>query len=601
MEAFSVQLSPLFEWLVKTTIQGSVLIGLILLVKVILRGRLPIRWHYFFWLLLLVRLAAPRLPQSRFSIFNLVPESLQTGRVEILSILWLLGALVMACIVGARNFTLWKTVRRERPITDPQILDLLEDCKMEMGVQTIVGVVVSDRVKSPVLFGFVRPRLLLPQGILEAYGLEELRYIFIHELAHFKQRDIYLGWLMALLQIMHWFNPLMWFAFHRMRVDRELACDGLAVSMMQAHEPPRYGRTILNLFERFSQVSYVPSIAGILEDSSKLERRIKLIARFKKTSRKRSVGAVLVLAALACITLTDAYSAPPFIFGTPTNLGPTVNSSSDDDNPSISADGLSLYFQSRRSGGFGNADLWVTTRTSVSDPWEEPVNLGPTINSSSYDACPSISADSLELYFGSWRPGGFGDCDLWVTSRPTTDDPWGTPMNLGPTVNSSDAENLVEISADGLELFFGSKRPGGVGGWDIWVTTRTTINDDWGEPVNLGPTVNSSSGDGSPSISADSLSLFFDSSRPGGYGLWDIWVTTRATKDDYWGLPVNLGPVVNTVYGEAGPSISADGIQLYFSEWGGVFRPGGSGFIDLWQVEVDIVDNLTDKQDLKEP
>ncbi|NIP25470.1 MAG: hypothetical protein GWN67_13970, partial [Phycisphaerae bacterium] len=138
MEAINIQLSSLFEWLLKTTIQGSVLIGLILLVKVILRGRLPIRWHYFLWLLLLIRLAAPRLPQSRFSIFNLIPESLQTGRVEILPLLWLLGALVMAGIVGARNFSLWRTVRRERPITEPQILDLLEDCKMQMDVKTIV-------------------------------------------------------------------------------------------------------------------------------------------------------------------------------------------------------------------------------------------------------------------------------------------------------------------------------------------------------------------------------------------------------------------------------------------------------------------------------
>lgn len=325
-----------------------------------------------------------------------------------------------------------------------------------------------------------------------------------------------------------------------------------------------------------------------------------MIAKFKKTSRKRSVWAVLVLVALACITLTDAYSAPPFIFGSPTNLGPTVNSSSDDDNPSISADGLELFFSSDRPGGYGNGDIYVTTRETTDDDFGPPVNLGPTINSSSYDACPSISADGLELYFGSLRPGGFGNCDLWVTSRPTTDDPWGTPMNLGATVNSSDADNLVEISADGLELFFGSDRPGGLGGWDIWVTTRTTINDDWREPVNLGPTVNSSSGDGSPSISANSLLLFFDSSRPGVHGLWDIWVTTRATKDDDWGLPVNLGPAVNTVHGETGPSISADGLQLYFSEWV-VFRPGGVGSYDLWQVEVDIVDNLMDKQDLKEP
>jgi beta-lactamase regulating signal transducer with metallopeptidase domain len=582
MEAFSVQLSPLFEWLIKTTIQGSVLIGLILLVKVILRGRLPIRWHYFFWLLLLIRLAAPRLPQSRFSIFNFVPESFQTGRVEILPILWLIGALVMAAIVGARNFTLWRTVRRERPITEQEILDLLEDCKMEMDIKTIFGVVVSDRIKSPVLFGFVRPRLLLPQGILETYDLEELRYIFIHELAHFKQRDIYLGWLMALLQILHWFNPLMWFAFHRIRVDRELACDGLAVSRMDAHEPPQYGRTILNLFERFSRVSYVPSIAGILEDSSKLERRIKMIAKFKKTSRGRSVAAVLVLAALAFITLTDAYSAPPFIFGTPTDLGPTVNGSTWDFWPSISFDGLELYFTSARSGGPGAPDIWVTTRATTDDDWGVPVNLGAIVNSPYRDVAPNISANGLELYFYSDRPGGEGNRDLYVTKRANISAPWGIPVNLGPTVNSSSWDSTPNISSDGLWLYFCSDRGGGYGSGDIWVTTRPTVSDPWGIPSNLGPTVNSAYVDGGTSISANGLWLFFGSDRPGGEGYSDLYVTTRASVNDAWGTPVNLGPTVNSPYLDAAPNIWSVGLSLYFHTG----RPSGSGDINLWKVDI---------------
>jgi len=92
--------------------------------------------------------------------------------------------------------------------------------------------------QEPALFGFVRPRLLLPQGMLETYSLENLRYVFIHELAHLRQRDIYLGWLMALLQVVHWFNPLMWFAFGRMRADRELACDTLAISTLARMSRP---------------------------------------------------------------------------------------------------------------------------------------------------------------------------------------------------------------------------------------------------------------------------------------------------------------------------------------------------------------------------
>ncbi len=440
--------------------------------------------------------------------------------------------------------------------------------------------------------------------MLETYGLEELRYVFIHELAHLKQRDIYLGWLMALLQIVHWFNPLMWFAFGRMRADRELACDGLAISMMDADEPPKYGRTIVNLLENFSQVRYVPSVAGILEDTCQIERRIKMIADYKKTSRSRWAGAMLLLAVLACVVLTNAYVAKADLdFSTPTNLGPTVNSSAWDVAPNISADGLELYFFSTRPGGSGQSDIWVTTRATKEDDWGNPVNLGQTVNSSSWELYPCVSADGLTLYFGSDRPGGSGGQDLYVATRAKIEDYWGSPVNLGPMVNSSAGEWGQSISTDGLELYFSSMRPGGHGGLDLWVTTRATKDYDWGPPVNLGPTVNSSASDAFPCISPDGLALFFSdytfgTSRPGGYGSTDIWMTTRATKSDPWGEPVNLGPEVNSSSDESDPSLSADGQSLYFCS----VRPGGSGSWDLWQVKIlPVVDlNGDGKVDFKD-
>ena len=649
MEALNTQLLKFFDWLLWVSIQGSVLIVLIVLVQLILRRKLGIRWHYFLWLLLLIRLAMPWLPQSRISVFNLVPKSIQQGRIievitesddvghfgfysgmrstdahetkpeeisesvfirflRMLPLLWLLGIVVMGGYVCIRNISLWRTVKRERPITDQKITELLEDCKMEMGVQTILGVVVSDRIKSPALFGFVRPRLLLPQGMLETYGLEELRYVFIHELAHLRQRDIYLGWLMALLQVVHWFNPLMWFAFGRMRADRELACDGLAISMMDADEPPRYGRTIVNLLENFSQVQYVPSVAGILEDKSQIERRIKMIADYKKTSRSRWAGAMLLVAVLACVVLTNAYVAKAdFVFGTPTNLGPTVNSSAQMFAPSISVDGLELYFTSNRPGGYGGYDIWVTTRETTDEDWGNAVNLGPIVNSSAAEGLPSISADGLALYFSDYwsglRPGGSGNYDLWVTTRATKDDEWGTPVNLGPIVNSSANDFTPSISADGLSLYFESGRPGGYGGDDIWVTTRATTDDDWSTPVNLGPTVNSSAQEGGPSISADGRTLFFGgyyfgAIRPGGYGGADLWVTMRATVSDPWGTPVNLGPIVNSSRDETTPKISADGLTIYF----GSNRPGAYGSWNIWQVKIlPVVDlNGDGKVDFKD-
>jgi beta-lactamase regulating signal transducer with metallopeptidase domain len=631
MEALNRQLLQFFDKLLWISIQSSVLIILIVLVQKVLRGRLGIRWHYLLWFLLLIRLAMPWLPESKLSIFNLVPRSIQQGRliesiaepqndrymgrylyaesadiqeaqqkeggfeivfvefVRTLPLLWLVGVLIMAGYVCVRNISLWLTVKRERPITDQEILDLLEDCKMEMGVQTIIGVVVSERIKSPALFGFVRPRLLLPQGMLETYELDELRYVFIHELAHLRQRDIYFGWLMALLQIAHWFNPLMWFAFGRMRADRELACDGLAISMMDADEPPRYGQTIVNLLENFSQVRYVPSVTGILEDKSQIERRIKMIAKFKKTSRTGWAGAMLLLGALACVVLTNAYVAKAdFVFGEPTNLGSTVNSSAYEVSPSISADGLQLYVSTWgaiRPGGNGGADIWLSTRVTKDDPWEESVNLGPMINSSADEEGASISTDGLTLYFSSNRPGGHGGWDLWVATREKIDDDWGAPLNLGSTVNSSANEAAPLISADGLQLYFmdwGVLRPGGYGGIDIWVTTRATRDDEWGVPVNLGPPVNSSAHDKHASISADGLSLFFCSTRSGGYGGGDLYVTTRLTTEDPWGEPANLGSSVNTSGWDEMPAISADSSTLYFA----TDHRAGYGGYDIWQVSI---------------
>ncbi|MFC1636284.1 protein kinase [Planctomycetota bacterium] len=267
---------------------------------------------------------------------------------------------------------------------------------------------------------------------------------------------------------------------------------------------------------------------------------------------------------------------------TPTNLGPTVNSWTMDSAPSISADGLSLYFSSTRSGGW--ADLWVTTRATVSDPWDPLGILGPTINSPYTDDTPSISDDGLTLYFSSLRPGGHDNMDLWKATRQTTDDEWAAPVNLGPTINSSAFDWSPTISADGLLLVFCSDRPGGIGkATDLWMTRRSTTDDPWLEPVNLGPPVNSPSIEATPSISADGLLLFFQSTRPGGYGgPVDIWVARRKTTDDPWSEPVNLGPVINTWDFDGLPSISADGSTLYFVS----NRYGGHGDEDLWQVSI---------------
>jgi hypothetical protein len=313
---------------------------------------------------------------------------------------------------------------------------------------------------------------------------------------------------------------------------------------------------------------------------------------------------ILLLLVLALGLVVEVVNAD-FTFGTPINLGPTVNRPAQDWCPSLSANGLELYFESGRVDGYGGWDLWVTTRETIQDEWGTPVNLGPTINSERLTHGVTISLDGLSLYFASNELGGSGDLDIWFTTRATFSDPWVKPVNLGPIVNSSVEDMRPSISADGLSLFFTSKRPGGYGGFaDIWVTTRESVSDPWGAPVNLGPNVNSPLGEGLPSISADGRKLFFSDYgfgpfRPGGYGSHDLWVTTRQTKNEPWGTPVNLGPTVNSSATEAGPTISPDESTLYFSS----DRPGGAGNLDIWQASIIPVvdlngDGIVDSDDM---
>jgi len=253
----------------------------------------------------------------------------------------------------------------------------------------------------------------------------------------------------------------------------------------------------------------------------------------------------------------------------------------------ISPDGLSLYFGSNRAGGYGYYDIWVVTRETTDDDWGPAVNLGPTVNTAYSDYPTNMSADGLSLYIGDHgynRPGGFGMDDLRVSMRETTDDEWGAPVNLGPTVNGAYAEIWCFISTDELSLYLASNRPGTFGGSDMWVATRETADDEWGEPVNLGSTVNSpsSSLDGPGGITTGGLALFFDSSRPGGYGGYDVWMVTRPTTSDPWDTPVNLGPTINTSANDWMPSISRDGSTLYF------LRPGSG----IWQVSIEPVVDL---------
>jgi len=353
----------LFSWLVQTSLGAGLLIVLILLLRRILGNRLGVRGRYCLWFVLLLRLAMPWTPPSRLSLHNLLPQYITQGShpsvvaeaggrthfvseriagkvdpdrgtamatretnpignthpkdwywpvgwtVRGLSLLWLFGAVVLAGYTLVSAARLRRIVRDGQRVTSRETLDALNACKDLIGMQTNVEVIATDALGSPALFGWLRPRLLLPQRTVVEASSDQLRHIFLHELAHVKRRDILVGYLASVLHILHWFNPVVALAMRRMRIDRELACDAMALSLLRPEETTAYGRTILNQVERLLAARRCPVLLGLAGGGIQTKQRIAMIARFRRDTYRFSILPLLLLIALACAGLTGRVTA----------------------------------------------------------------------------------------------------------------------------------------------------------------------------------------------------------------------------------------------------------------------------------------------------
>ena len=266
----------------------------------------------------------------------------------------------------------------------------------------------------------------------------------------------------------------------------------------------------------------------------------------------------------------------------PVYLGPVINSASNDQQPAIAKNGLSMYFSSNRPGGLGGFDMYVSQRESFDDPWGQPVNLGPTLNTASNEGNPAFSRDEHLMFFQSDRSGGFGGIDIWVSRRCHKHDDfdWQPAVNLGAGLNSAAGDNApsyFENDDEGVpQLYFASNRPGGFGGLDIYLSEQTA--DGSFGPAVLVTELSSPGGDSRPSIRRDGLEIFLQSDRTGTMGGVDLWVATRKSTLDAWSTPVNLGDTINSAFSEQNPYLSFDGRTLLFAS----DRPGGSGGPDLY-------------------
>ena len=278
----------------------------------------------------------------------------------------------------------------------------------------------------------------------------------------------------------------------------------------------------------------------------------------------------------------QAHSFKTAEWSIPVNLDSTINTALNEQGPTLSGDGLSLYFGSDRPGGLGGFDIWVSQRACTDCSWETPVNLGAVVNTAAAETGPGLSVDGHLLFFRSTREGGQGLGDVYVSRRanPNDDFGWGPPVGLGTDVNTSAEEagaEYLESAEEGLANLYFNRAPLG-GTADLYYAPVTRDGETRGPAVLISELSHPTATDQGPTVRIDGREMFFFSTRPGGSGGADLWTSTRGSVHDPWSTPENLGTVLNSTAADQQPGLSGDGRTLMFAS----SRSGGFGGTDIW-------------------
>ena len=383
--------SSFILWLLDSSLMGSILIVLIILVRLTFKKRLSTHCQYLIWFLLIVRLIIPYAPESSISIFNVflhlniktwpghvigvqtnsqatwstdsqLPISTTvndaddyTHRIErsffdsnenIVFGIWLIGALSLTIYTITLTARMRRILKNGAKVTDVGAIGLFEECKLALNIKSTPVLIESSVIRSPMAAGTLRPHIILPSGIVTELSQEKLRFIILHELAHLQRKDIYVNWITTLLQIFHWFNPLMWYAFNQMREDRELACDANVLSVLKPDEYKSYGDAIICLLERFSYPVYDHTVAGFASGKSHIKQRMAKIAAYKKGTIAEIFWGISLFSLMGCLALTNAQGI----------TGPVQEEKAPKLQQSVTYEDLSSYFK-EYDGSFVLLDL----------------------------------------------------------------------------------------------------------------------------------------------------------------------------------------------------------------------------------------------------
>lgn len=329
---------------------SSIMIIAIMLIRKIFKNQLSSKWKYNLWFLLLIALLLPYIPTQLLNFGDKFtwngnqnsnplpsvtttenPRSWENGnwmhdfstsvnRIDltflnhVLTITWIVGMLVMITL----SVHAWIKLRQIKKsiilLTNSRVLSLFKQCKQLLNVSRPLVLGESPLIKSPLTFGIFKTYIVLPSHAEAWLSMDEIKYILLHELHHYKYKDIATNYLIVLFQILYWFNPLIWMAFREMRLDREIACDSAVLNTLDQYQHAAYGNTII----MFADKSYLPRhfsmVNQIASSKKQLKKRIERIAAFRSETKLLKLKSILVFILLVGIVVSQIpiVSAMPY-------------------------------------------------------------------------------------------------------------------------------------------------------------------------------------------------------------------------------------------------------------------------------------------------
>ncbi|RII32979.1 peptidase M56 [Clostridium chromiireducens] len=352
----------IFEIIILSSLVGSIIALMILIIKRIFRDKLNPTFHYYIWLILLIKLIIPFGPENSLNFSNIYQNSyiqnstnensqtVQIGSVKqpqdtdlenlnptnsfnnsdnnklnphiyipfkkqihiekLFFFLWILGVVLLIWIFISAHKKFKQIVGASIKDVDNTHKEILYNCMNIMNIKTVVELLYCPKINSPSLCGLIKPKILIPINIVENIDAEDFKYIIMHELTHLKKKDLLINWIITLLSIIYWFNPIVLYCLNKMRKDCEFSCDNHVISYLKEGENIQYGNVLIKVLELCGCSNRLIYTTSLVMNNSEIKRRIFMISRYKKINFKGILLGTIIVVFISSIGIEINTSKP---------------------------------------------------------------------------------------------------------------------------------------------------------------------------------------------------------------------------------------------------------------------------------------------------